>query len=96
MSTAAVGACDEPAGPAQTMSEQDWRDVADSNLTGTFLTCQACAGPMLARGRGAIVTVGSIGSFGGQPGRANYISTKWAVAGLTKSLALEWGAGDCV
>lgn len=78
-------------GPAEDMAPDAWRDVVDVNLTGTFLTCQAAAGPMLARGRGAIVTVGSIGSFGGQPGRANYISTKWAVAGLTQSLAVEWG-----
>jgi len=76
---------------AEQMDAAAWRDVMDVNLTGTFYTCQAAGRVMLAQGRGAIVNLASITSFGGQPGRANYAASKWAVAGLTKSLAVEWG-----
>jgi len=76
---------------AELMSLQDWKVVLDVNLTGTFLSCQAFGVPMLSRGRGAIVTISSGSGLGGQPGRANYAASKWAVIGLTKTLAIEWG-----
>lgn len=78
--------------PAETMPPQAWREVIDVNLGGTFYTCQACAQLMLPRQSGAIVNIASITSFGGQPGRANYAASKWGIAGLTKTLALEWGS----
>ena len=77
--------------PAERMTEAEWRLVLDINLTGTFLTCTAAAGPMLGRGRGAIVAIASITAKGGQPGRANYAASKWGLVGLVKTLALEWG-----
>ncbi|MGO4713788.1 SDR family NAD(P)-dependent oxidoreductase [Bradyrhizobium sp. 2TAF24] len=77
--------------PAETMDGAAWRDVIDINLSGTFYSCQAAAEVMLPRQRGAIVTLASITSFGGQAGRANYAASKWAVVGLTKTLAIEWG-----
>lgn len=78
-------------GPIETMTAEQWRDVIDVNLTGTFLTAQAVACGMLQRGAGAIVTIASITAFGGQPGRGNYAASKWGLLGLTKTLALEWG-----
>lgn len=77
--------------PAESMTKEAWDLVIDVNLTGTFLTCKAVAAPMLKRGRGSIVCIGSISAKGGQPGRANYAASKFAVLGLVKSLALEWG-----
>lgn len=77
---------------AETMSIDDWKLVLDVNITGTFLTCQAAAAPMLRRGKGAIVCIASISAKGGQPGRVNYAASKFAVVGLVKTLALEWGA----
>ncbi|MGF6545803.1 SDR family NAD(P)-dependent oxidoreductase [Paraburkholderia youngii] len=77
-------------GPAETMDSESWKLVMDVNVTGTFLTCQAVARPMLTRGNGSIVCVASISSKGGQPGRANYCASKFAVVGLVKSLAAEW------
>ncbi|RKP56568.1 SDR family NAD(P)-dependent oxidoreductase [Pararobbsia silviterrae] len=77
--------------PAESMDEDAWRDVLDINVTGTFYSCQAAGRVMLERERGVIVTIASITSFGGQPGRVNYAASKWAVAGMTKSLAVEWG-----
>lgn len=79
-------------GPAITMSQEAWQNVIDINLTGTFSVCRAAARKMLERKAGRIVMIGSVGSFGGQSGRVNYVATKWAIAGLTKSLAIEWGS----
>lgn len=78
-------------GPAETMALSDWQLVMDVNVTGTFLTCQAAAEPMLRRGSGAIVCIASIISKGGQAGRVNYAASKFAIAGLVKTLAIEWG-----
>ncbi|WP_321893254.1 SDR family NAD(P)-dependent oxidoreductase [Paraburkholderia tropica] len=78
-------------GPAETMALDDWELVMDVNVTGTFVTCQAAAEKMLARGHGAIVCIGSIVAKGGQAGRSNYAASKFAIAGLVKSLAIEWG-----
>lgn len=79
------------AAPATTMPEDLWDLVIDTNLKGTFLTCQAVGRRMSERGTGAIVTIASITGFGGQSGRANYAASKWGVIGLTKTLAVEWG-----
>jgi len=78
-------------GPAESMSFETWKLVMDVNLDGTFLCCQAFGRSMLVRNRGAIVTISSVAGFGGQSGRANYCASKWAVGGLTKTLAIEWG-----
>jgi len=79
------------AAPAEAMSDTTWGDVIGINLTGVFVTCRAVGGVLLERGAGAIVTIASITAKGGQPGRANYAASKWGLAGLTKSLAVEWG-----
>jgi NAD(P)-dependent dehydrogenase (short-subunit alcohol dehydrogenase family) len=76
---------------AETMSEEAWNLVIDVNLTGTFLSCQAAARRMIAHGAGSIVTIGSTSSLGGQAARTNYCASKFAVLGLTQTLALEWG-----
>jgi len=77
--------------PASIMALRDWSLVLDLNLTGTFLSCQAFSRGMLRRRAGGIVTIASVSGTGGQPGRANYVASKWGVIGLTKSLAIEWG-----
>jgi len=76
---------------AETMTREDFQDVMDINVTGTFLSCQSFGAGMLRRGCGAIVTIASVTGTGGQAGRANYVASKWAVIGLTKTLAIEWG-----
>lgn len=78
-------------GAVESLDFADWKLVLDINLDGTFLCCQAFGRAMLARGRGAIVTVSSVSGLGGQSGRASYVTSKWAVIGLTKTLAIEWG-----
>ena len=76
--------------PAESMSEEIFDAVVDTNLKGVFFSCQAAGRLMLTRGRGAIVTIGSVVSLGGFAGRANYCSAKYGVSGLTEVLAIEW------
>jgi 3-oxoacyl-[acyl-carrier protein] reductase len=78
-------------GAAETMTLEAFRRVIDINLIGTFLSCQTFARPMLKRSKGSIVTISSVSGTGGQSGRVNYAASKWAVIGVTKTLAIEWG-----
>lgn len=77
--------------PTVEQTLENWQRVIDVNLTGTYLTCRAVAGGMLTRGDGAIVNVSSIAGLSGMPQRNSYTASKHGVAGITKSLASEWG-----
>jgi NAD(P)-dependent dehydrogenase (short-subunit alcohol dehydrogenase family) len=77
--------------PTLEQSMEHWQRIIDINLTGTYLTCRAVAGGMLERGEGAIVNISSIAGLVGLPYRNAYTASKHGVAGLTKSLASEWG-----
>ena len=68
-----------------------WQRIVDINLTGTYLVSRAAAAGMLARRDGAIVNISSIAGLVGLPFRNAYTASKHGVAGLTKSLASEWG-----
>jgi len=72
------------------MSEADWARIIDTNLTGMLRTYQTFAPPMIARGAGRLIGVGSLASFVGLMEVAAYTASKAAVAGLTRSLAVEW------
>jgi 3-oxoacyl-[acyl-carrier protein] reductase len=78
--------------PAENMNDDVWDRVIDINLSSVFRICREVGRRMLDRGQGAIVTLASITAKGGQPGRANYAASKWGIVGLTKTLAVEWGA----
>jgi 3-oxoacyl-[acyl-carrier protein] reductase len=73
------------------LSDDDWRDVIDTNLGGAFYTCRALSRPMLKRRRGAIVNISSIVGVRGNAGQSNYAASKAGLIGLTKSLAKELG-----
>jgi NAD(P)-dependent dehydrogenase (short-subunit alcohol dehydrogenase family) len=60
-------------------------------VVGTFHCCQAVLPGMIDEGWGRIVNISSSSAQGGQPYMAHYASSKAAVIGLTKSLALEFG-----
>ena len=77
---------------AESMVLETWRRVIEVNLDGTFFACQAFGSAMLERGKGVIVTISSSLGLSAQSGRANYVASKWAVIGLTKALAVEWGS----
>ncbi len=73
-------------------SEEVWSDVVATNLTGTFYCLRAIAVPMLARGGGSIIVIGSHTGFHGATGQSAYATSKAGLIGLVKTAALEWGA----
>ncbi len=78
--------------PTLEMSDEEWAQVLDINLTGPFLCCKAVAPHMIERGRGRIINLSSMLGLVGLPGRAPYTSTKGGLVLLTRTLALEWAA----
>ncbi|GGF72763.1 NAD(P)-dependent dehydrogenase, short-chain alcohol dehydrogenase family [Mameliella alba] len=79
------------AGRIETLDLDAWRACLDVNLTGAFLTCRWAARVMRAQGDGLIVLTSSTAGLHGYPLRAPYASAKWAIVGLTKTLAMELG-----
>jgi NAD(P)-dependent dehydrogenase (short-subunit alcohol dehydrogenase family) len=86
--------CAGIAGPTANVAETDfaaWRQCLAVNLDGTFLCCREAARIMGAQGSGAIINLSSTAGLYGFPRRAPYASAKWAIRGLTKTLAQELG-----
>jgi NAD(P)-dependent dehydrogenase (short-subunit alcohol dehydrogenase family) len=71
------------------MTDDDWRDVLDVDLTGMFHCCRAVVPTMRKSGWGAIVNISSINGLRGKFGQTNYSAAKAGVIGLTKALAKE-------
>lgn len=76
---------------AENLSLDAWRRTLDTNLTGTFVVAQAVGRRMIERGYGRIVTMASQAASVAIEKHAAYCASKFAVVGLTKVLALEWG-----
>ena len=72
------------------MKEEDWDSVININLKGTFLCCKEAVKIMSKQRSGKIISISSIVAFIGNPGQANYSSSKAAVIGLTKTIAREY------
>lgn len=71
------------------MTDQQWKDVIDVDLTGVFNCCRAAAPILRKGGWGSIVNVSSINGMRGKFGQTNYCAAKAGVIGLTKALAKE-------
>jgi 3-oxoacyl-[acyl-carrier protein] reductase len=78
-------------GPVVRMSPQDWQQVIDVNLTGTFLVCRAAVFPMMKRHRGCVITLSSVSGVVGNATQANYSASKAGIIGFTQALAKETG-----
>ncbi len=74
------------------MTDEDWRDVIETNLSAMFYTCRAVARPMMKKRSGSIVNISSIVGVHGNPGQTNYAAAKAGIIGFTKSLARELGS----
>jgi NAD(P)-dependent dehydrogenase (short-subunit alcohol dehydrogenase family) len=72
------------------VSEDEWNDILDTNVTGTLRACQVFGRHMLERKYGRIINIASLSSFVALYEVAAYSASKAAVAMLTKSLAIEW------
>jgi len=71
------------------LTAQRWREVLDGNLTSTFLTVQAFLPGMVARGRGSVITMSSLGGRQPSPANVAYAVAKAGVVMLTRYLAAE-------
>jgi 3-oxoacyl-[acyl-carrier protein] reductase len=74
------------------MSDEDWREVIDTNLASVFYTCRAVTRGMMKRRAGSIVNISSIVGVHGNWGQTNYAASKAGIIGFTKSLARELGS----
>jgi NAD(P)-dependent dehydrogenase (short-subunit alcohol dehydrogenase family) len=81
----------EVVGSVVETSVADWERIVATNLSGVFYTCKWAVPHLVDRGGGAIVVMGSDGALTGSPGYAAYITTKHALVGLTRCLALDHG-----
>jgi 3-oxoacyl-[acyl-carrier protein] reductase len=71
------------------MSDEQWQNVIDTNLTGAFHTIRRAAPKMMRARWGRIINVSSVGAHRGGPGQANYAAAKAGLLGLTRSVARE-------
>lgn len=76
-----------------TMTDEDWRDVIETTLTGSFLTAQCAQRHMVDQRWGRIVLVGSTASAGNR-GQLNYATAKAGLHGMARTLAMELGPFD--
>lgn len=76
------------------LSEEAWREVMDTNVTGAFYCIQAVSQPMRAQRWGKVVNVASHQAFRPGFGIANYATSKAALIGLTKSAAVDLGSSN--
>ncbi|HEU4513987.1 MAG TPA: 3-oxoacyl-[acyl-carrier-protein] reductase [Nocardioidaceae bacterium] len=74
------------------MSDEDWSDVLDTNLTGTFRVTKRAAKGMLRLRRGRIILISSVVALLGSAGQVNYAASKAGLVGMARSLARELGS----
>jgi 3-oxoacyl-[acyl-carrier protein] reductase len=104
---AAVAAVEEKLGPVEvlvanagitrdglalTMSDDNFADVLEANLIGTFRVVRRCAKPMLRAKWGRIVLIGSVVALSGSGGQVNYGASKAGLIGMARALARELGS----
>ncbi|MDA5094108.1 SDR family oxidoreductase [Aliiroseovarius sp. KMU-50] len=80
-----------PAGPIDELDYQAWQDCVAANLHGSFLVCRWASRVMKEQKQGVILITSSTAGLFGYPMRSPYASAKWALIGLTKTLAMELG-----
>jgi NAD(P)-dependent dehydrogenase (short-subunit alcohol dehydrogenase family) len=76
--------------PTLTVSEEEWTDILNTNLTGALRACQVFGKVMLERGYGRIVNISSLNAFAALTEVAAYAASKAGLTSLTRSLAVEW------
>lgn len=76
-------------GLAMRMSDEQWQDVIDINLSATFRLNRAALKGMMKQRSGRIINIASVVAVMGNPGQANYSASKAGMIGMSKSLAAE-------
>jgi NAD(P)-dependent dehydrogenase (short-subunit alcohol dehydrogenase family) len=80
---------------AEKIEEEAWDAIISTNLTGAFITAQSFARQLIAEGKpGSAVFIGSLNSIVGDSRLAAYTASKSGLAGLAKTMALDWARYD--
>ena len=79
--------------PFRDLRLSGWDKLLQLNLSSAVYVCHAFAGHMLDRGKGSVINVASVAGVASAPLMSPYGAAKAALISLTKSLAVEWGAG---
>lgn len=77
--------------PAETVTEEDFDFIMDINFKGAFFLSQAVGKHMIQRGGGTQINIGSLNNYSPLPRVMAYAASKFAVVGMTRTLAMEWG-----
>jgi NAD(P)-dependent dehydrogenase (short-subunit alcohol dehydrogenase family) len=77
--------------PALDVTWDDWNQILDTNLRGSFFVAQAIARRMIPHSYGRIINIGSVTSVAGYAGLAPYGASRGGIRQLTMSLADDWG-----
>jgi NAD(P)-dependent dehydrogenase (short-subunit alcohol dehydrogenase family) len=80
-----------PTKPVEEIADAEWRQTVAVNLDGQFYCIRKAVPLLRAAGGGSIVNLSSAAGRFGFPLRTPYVATKWAIVGMTKSLAMELG-----
>ena len=80
-----------PTAPIQDITTDDWQRCLRVDLDAMFFTARRVIPPMKAAGKGVIINLSSTAGFLGMPHRSPYVAAKFAVVGLTKTMAMELG-----
>ena len=76
-------------GPLWELTEEQWQEMIDVNLTGVWKTMKATVPTLLARGSGSIVLISSLGGISGMLNIGHYVAAKHGVTGLMRTLSAE-------
>lgn len=76
--------------PTHLVTEAEWNQLMDVNVTGMLRACQSFYEPLVDSGRGRVINIASLSSFVGLFEVSAYAASKAAVLSLTKNLAVEW------
>src|SRR5699024_1102987 len=72
------------------MSEEDFSEVLDANLTGAFRCVKAVTKSMIRQRYGRIVLMSSVVGLHGSPGQVNYAAAKSGLVGMSRSVTRDW------
>lgn len=76
--------------PSEDLTDESWTRMLDIHLTGSMRSCRAAFPLLTESDRASIVNIASVATVLGMPGRASYTTAKAGIAGLTRTLAVEW------
>src|SRR5438105_4643799 len=78
--------------PTHLVTESEWTNLMDINVTGMFRACQSFYEPLVASGRGRVINIASLTSYVAFLYVTPYAATKGEVLALTRYLAVDWDA----